>query len=86
MGGEITWRCNGNGQFVFQVKLYRDCNGIPGPQAINLVTNAPGGNINCILVSQNDISPQGTGCPTCPNPMGIYYAVEEFIYESAPLY
>jgi hypothetical protein len=86
MGGEITWRCNGTGQFVFQVKLYRDCNGVPGPQAINLVTNAPGGNINCLLVSQNDISPQGIGCPTCPNPMGLSNAVEEFIYVSAPIF
>lgn len=85
MGGEITWRCNGTGQFVFQVKLYRDCNGVPGPQSINLVTNAPGGNISCLLVSQNDISPQGIGCPTCPNPMGLSNAVEEFIYESAQL-
>lgn len=84
MGGEITWRCKGNGQFVFQVKLYRDCNGVPGPQSINLVTNAPGGNISCLLVSQNDISPQGVGCPTCAAPMGFSNAVEEFIYESAP--
>jgi hypothetical protein len=30
MGGEITWQCQPNGNFVFTLKLYRDCNGIPG--------------------------------------------------------
>ena len=28
MGGEITWECQSNGQFIFQLKVYRDCNGI----------------------------------------------------------
>jgi hypothetical protein len=28
MGGEITWDCVGGGQYVFTMKLYRDCNGI----------------------------------------------------------
>ncbi len=84
MGGEITWRCNGTGQFVFQVKLYRDCNGVLGPGSVTLSTNAPGGSILCSLVTQNDISPQGVGCPSCASPLGYSYAVEEFIYESAP--
>ncbi|MBK9638590.1 MAG: T9SS type A sorting domain-containing protein [Bacteroidetes bacterium] len=86
MGGEITWRCNGNGQFIFQVKLYRDCNGVQGPQSVGLATNAPGGTISCQLISQNDISPMGPGCPTCAIPMGYSNAVEEFIYESDTLY
>ncbi len=86
MGGQITWTCNGNGEFVFQVKEYRDCNGIPGDQSITLVTNAPGfiSGIFCSKISQTDISPVGIGCPTCMNPMGNLNAVEEFIYESAP--
>ncbi|MFN0187943.1 MAG: T9SS type A sorting domain-containing protein [Bacteroidia bacterium] len=86
MGGEITWKCNGNGQFVFQIKLYRDCNGIPGPPSVTLNTNAPVGFIPCSLVSQNDLSPQGVGCPTCLNPLGLSSAVEEDIYESGPIF
>ncbi len=85
LGGEITWRCDGNGQFIFQMKLYRDCNGAAGPFSISLTTNAPVGSINCLLISQNDISPQGIGCPTCSIPMWLSNAVEEFIYESAPV-
>jgi Secretion system C-terminal sorting domain len=28
-GGEITWTCQGNGQFIFKLKIYRDCSGLP---------------------------------------------------------
>ena len=42
MGGEITWTCQGNGQFVFHMKLYRDCNGATGPPSAALdVFNNP---------------------------------------------
>lgn len=85
MGGEITWKCDGNGAFIFQAKLYRDCNGVPGPNSINLLSNGPIPSIPCTLISQADISPQGPGCPSCSNPMGMPNAVEEFIYESAPV-
>lgn len=86
MGGEITWRCDGIGAFIFQVKVYRDCNGIPGPGSLTLSTNAPGfsSGITCSLVSQTDISPQGIGCPSCSVPQGYANAVEEFVFQSAP--
>ncbi len=85
LGGEITWRCNGNKQFIFQVKIYRDCNGIPGPQNVRIYTNAPFGPFYCYLLSQTDISPQGFGCGSCAIPMGLYGSVEEYIYESGPM-
>lgn len=28
MGGEVTWKCLTNGQYVFTVKVYRDCTGV----------------------------------------------------------
>ena len=90
MGGEITWDCVKTGpdigKFIFTVKVYRDCNGIPGQASIPLTTNAPVGAINCLLVSQTDISPDGPGCPTCAVPLGYANAVEEFVYRSAPLF
>ena len=90
MGGEITWDCVKTGpdvgKFIFTVKLYRDCNGVAGPGNISLTTNAPVGNINCLLVSQLDISPKGPGCPTCASPAGLANAVEEFVYRSAPIF
>lgn len=83
MGGEITWTCHATGTYVFQLKFYRDCNGIPGPNAVNLVTNASIGTIPLTLVSQVDISPVGSGCPTCANPQNYPTAVEEFVYRSS---
>ncbi len=93
MGGEITWQCQGNGDFIFQMKFYRDCNGVPGPASVTLNTNHPIGSITLAKIQQNDISPDGflvsgtAACPTCnqggsPNVPGL---VEEFIYESAPV-
>ena len=85
MGGEITWTCDGLGNYIFKVKMYRDCNGIPGPSSLSLFTNALSTTINCSLISQTDISPVGVGCPTCASPGGFFNAVEEFIYQSSPI-
>lgn len=88
MGGEITWECLSGGQYRFTLKLYRDCNGIPGPgNALLRVHNHPSvTSIPMTLISQIDISPQcsGTG-PNITCAGGGAGAVEEFIYESAPV-
>ncbi len=95
MGGEITWTCLPTGQFQFQMKFYRDCNGIPGLAMVNLSTTVPGvPSIPLPLFSQTDISPTGllsngvSACVTCSqgsaNPP-IPGLVEEFIYQSAPI-
>lgn len=100
MGGEITWTCQGSGQYIFQMKLYRDCNGVQGPATATLdVYNNPALTaINLNLVSQVDISPvcnaigpsvtcanaqAQAGWPNSPTP--VPGAVEEFIYQSAPV-
>ncbi|MDQ3051177.1 MAG: PKD domain-containing protein, partial [Bacteroidota bacterium] len=96
MGGEVTWTCLPSGQFRFELKFYRDCNGIPGPASISLTTTVPGvPNIPLPLFDQNDISPVGlasngiTACATCAQGNGsnppIPGLVEEFIYRSAPI-
>ncbi len=86
-GGEITWTCNGSGEYIFKVKLYRDCNGISAPYNLTLTTDAPGlsGGILCNQVSCTDLSPTGPGCPTCSTPNGLASAVLECVYESAPV-
>ncbi|UPT66539.1 MAG: gliding motility-associated C-terminal domain-containing protein [Sphingobacteriales bacterium JAD_PAG50586_3] len=93
MGGEITWTCLGGGQFRFTMRVYRDCNGIPMPQPATLrVHNNPNlTGIQLTLVSQIDISPQCNGSgPTINCAMGntinpIPGAVEEFVFQSAPI-
>jgi hypothetical protein len=86
-GGEITWTCDGSGNFIFTVKLYRDCNGSPSPSAIVLKTNAPGfaPGIVCNIVSNTNLSPSGTNCPTCTNPLGMLNSMSEVVYKSSAI-
>ncbi len=90
MGGEITWTCQGNGQFVFHMKLYRDCNGATGPPsaALDVFNNPSLTTIAMNLVSQTDISPQCNAIGpviTCASITPGPGAVEEFIYQSAAI-
>lgn len=93
MGGELTWTCQGNA-YVFTMKFYRDCNGIPGPVNPSLTTNVPGvPNIPLTQISLTDISPTGsntsgvTPCPACPasGSGGGNGAVHEYVYRSNPV-
>jgi len=93
LGGEVTWTCLGTGQYKFQLKFYRDCNGITPGLTLNLTTTVPGlPTIPLSNIAINDISHDGftyngtTVCPACSsgsfgNP--IPGLVEEYIYESA---
>ena len=99
-GGEITWEClpSGNpnaGKFIFQMKIYRDCNGIPGPFGTQaLSSNAPGANsIQMFFVDTNDVSPVCENNPNEPHLTcaGTFTggtdtgAVQEFIHRSDPV-
>ena len=61
LGGEITYRCLGNGLFEFTIKVYRDCNGIPWTQTA-MALQGPQGTTNLPIIpgSPDDISPR---CP-----------------------
>lgn len=87
MGGEITWKCLGTGQYIFTLKIYRDCNGVQlGLPVFLRVHNHPSvSQINMSLVSQTDISPQCNGAgPTiaCAGNNPGNGAVEEFVFQS----
>jgi hypothetical protein len=100
MGGEITWDCVGGGQYVFSMKLYRDCNGIPPSGIVSLsVFNHPSvSSIPLNLISQTDISPvcnlagPGISCSGAESQPGwplssspVYGAVQESVFQSAPI-
>ncbi len=91
-GGEVTWECLPNGQYKFRLFFYRDCNGIPAPNSINLNTTVPGVPvISMPLIQQIDISPQGyfsdgvTLCNSCSSGSGIYGVIQKNVYESNPV-
>ncbi len=98
MGGEITWKClktgANAGQYVFEMKVYRDCDGITFSQTAQTLThhNYPAvGQTTPILlnfISISDISPtgaagSGNACFDCNN--GDVGAVEEYIWRSDPI-
>ncbi len=100
MGGEITWECIKDpsspnvGQYIFTMKLYRDCDGTTLSQFAETIQVWENGvniqNISCNFISNSDISPDcdvvnsGNAQLDCYgfNPVG---AVEEYIYQSLPV-
>ena len=69
LGGEITWKCV-NGNYVFQLVFYRDCNGndvSTAPETIRVWNHPTLSTISLPFVSRIDISPacqQVTGGPS----------------------
>jgi len=90
MGGEITWACQGNGNYIFTLKLYRDCNGNPLQFPISLrVHNHPSvTGIAMQLISTTDISPQcnisgpSISCAAASPNNPVPGAVQEFVLRS----
>ncbi len=100
MGGEITWECQGSGQYIFKLKFYRDCNGINTPSVVALsVFNHPSiSTISLSLLSQTDISPTCNGlgptisCTNAESQPGwptsgspVAGAVQESVFQSLPI-
>lgn len=97
LGGEITWTCNGGGDYIFELTFFRDCNGFDvstGTESI-LVWNHPTVNsIDVVFVSRTDISPSCNVVPGGPAQLdcgngtsggnGIG-AIEKVIYRSNPV-
>ncbi|NBY40166.1 MAG: hypothetical protein EBQ66_04535 [Flavobacteriia bacterium] len=72
MGGEITWKCGGNGGYIFELVFYRDCNGAEiNTVSENLrVWNHPSlTNIVVNFISRTDISPTCTTVAGAPQPL-----------------
>lgn len=94
MGGEITWECLANGQYVFTLKIYRDCNGVnfnTNNHALEVHNYPTVGNITQIpltFFSVDDItaSCEGSPCATLsPADPDIPGAIEEYVLRSNPI-
>jgi gliding motility-associated-like protein len=97
LGGDITWTCDGGGNYIFQLVFYRDCNGAD-VNTVNVdldVWNHP--TVSTIQVdfeSRTDVSPFCTQVGGGPSPLlcgsgafggnGIG-AIEKIVYRSAPI-
>lgn len=96
MGGEITWKCSGNG-YIFELVFYRDCNGADInsiSETIEVWNNSSVTSIPVLFVSRQDISPTCSAVAGSPGPLTCGNgtgggngtgAVEKAIYRSAPI-
>ncbi len=96
MGGSITYECMGNGDYVFQLVFYRDCNGAQvntNSQTLRIWNHPTLTSITVPYVSTEDISPEGTqasGGPQCfncntPNGNIGIGSIQRITYRSAPV-
>lgn len=95
MGGSITYECQGNGNYIFQLVFYRDCNGAQvntNSQTIKIWNHPTMSSITLPYVSTEDISPQGMQianfkCYDCNTPNGNIGigSIERITYRSAPV-
>lgn len=83
LGGEISWQCIGTGEYIFKLKLYRDCSGISLSATDSLAVNGHPTlcGIQLTTLSITDLSPAGCGYNCVGNDP---ISVEEIIYTSVP--
>src|SRR5690554_4032244 len=96
MGGEITWKCQGSGDYVFELKFYRDCNGFEvntNFETLDVWNHPTLTTVRVDFISRIDISPSCTAasghlpfqCGTGVSGGNGVGAVEEITYRSAPI-
>ena len=56
LGGNITWECAGNGQYIFTLDLYKDCSASAATFGPTQQISGPNGTMTLNLVSINDMS------------------------------
>lgn len=84
VGGEITWECLGNGNYVFHLNLYRDCSGESVENSYELtVYNHPSiTGIDVFLDEEVDITPDCNGISfDCAN--NSSNATSMYVYSSS---
>lgn len=93
MGGEITWLCDGSGDYIFTLKIHRDCNGPPvgtSGQTIRVWGHPTVTQIPVNFSVKNEVSPICKEVPGGPQQISCTSnvtvgAVEEYVFQSAPI-
>ncbi len=97
IGGELSWECQGNGSYIFDLVLYRDCNGFDvtiGGEMIEVWNHPTINQIQVNFLSRIDISPYCQqvasspptfACGTGSNGGNGTGAVERVLYRSNPI-
>lgn len=97
LGGELSWSCQGNGSYVFDLIVYRDCNGFDvsnSNETIQVWNHMTVNEINMNFISRSDMSPLCLQVPSGPPPFNCGTgsaggngtgAVERVLYRSNPV-
>lgn len=97
LGGELSWTCQGNGSYVFDLVIYRDCNGFDVSatnETIQVWNHGTVNQVNVNFISRVDMSPfcQQVSSSPAPFQCGLGSgggngtgAVERVVYRSNPV-
>lgn len=84
-GGEITWKKTSSGQFIFELRVYRECGTGAASFPPTQIISGPNGNINLSRDTAYSVNPNctGPGQIVC-NVLG-YGGTEVHVYRSSPI-
>jgi len=87
LGGEIVWRCQSNGKYVFTMTLYRDCGGILLPYTAQTLQNNAGVTITMDSINSEYILPYcyANTTPTCTGANSGEGYMEKVTYQSGEI-
>lgn len=84
LGGEIIWRCQNNGKYIFTMTLYRDCGGINLSYLPQTLQNNAGVTITLDSLSSEYILPYcySNTTPSCSGATSGTGSMEKVVYQS----
>ena len=87
LGGEIVWRCQPNGTYVFTMTLYRDCGGILLPYTTQTLQNNAGVTITMDSIKSEYILPYcySNTAPMCTGANSGEGYMEKVTYQSGEI-
>lgn len=87
LGGEIVWRCQTNGTYVFTMTLYRDCGGVLLPYTTQTLQNNAGVTITMDSISSEYILPYcySNTAPVCTGANSGEGYMEKVTYQSGEI-
>tara|TARA_B110000503_G_scaffold17759_1_gene25935 strand:+ start:1618 stop:3789 length:2172 start_codon:yes stop_codon:yes gene_type:complete len=87
LGGEIVWRCQGNGKYVFTMTLYRDCGGINLSYASQTLQNNAGVSIVLDSINSEYLLPSCylNTTPSCSGATSGEGSMEKVTYQSGEI-
>ena len=87
LGGEIVWRCQPNGTYVFTMTLYRDCGGVLLPYTAQTLQNNAGVTITMDSINSEYILPYcySNTAPVCTGANSGEGYMEKVTYQSGEI-